>query len=139
MKKIILYISGFIIFSCITMHAQVSVIANSSVAESKLEATKISNIYSLVTTKWSNGSKIIVIDQTSSADTKEKFYNFIAKDPSSIRKEWLKKQLTGEAKAPETAANDEEVIAKVLSTPGSIGYINSSSVKSGVKVLAEIK
>jgi len=31
------------------------------------------------------------------------------------------------------------VIAKVSSTPGSIGYVNSSNVSSAVKVLLEIK
>jgi len=51
----------------------------------------------------------------------------------------MKKQLTGEAKAPETIGSDEDVIKKVASTPGSIGYVKASSVTGEVKVLLEIK
>ncbi|MFZ4619282.1 MAG: hypothetical protein ACOYNS_01885 [Bacteroidota bacterium] len=117
--------------------AQISVIAHKSVSEASVSVSKVSSIFSLVETKWSDGSKIIVFDQN--GDAKKGFYAGIGKDPQSIKKEWMKKQLTGEAKAPETVASDADVIAKVSSTPGSIGYVNSSNVGGGVKVITEIK
>ncbi len=117
--------------------AQVSVVANKSVSETSVSTSKVSSIFSLVETKWSDGSKVVVFDQN--GDAKKDFYTGIGKDPLSMKKDWMKKQLTGEAKAPETVASDAEVIAKVSATPGSIGYVNSSSVSSAVKVLLEIK
>jgi hypothetical protein len=51
----------------------------------------------------------------------------------------LKKQFSGEAKAPESLSSDDDVIKKVASTSGAIGYVKSSSVHGPVKVLQEIK
>lgn len=126
-----------VLIATVVSVAQVSVIANKSVSESSVSSVKVSSIFSLVETKWSDGSKIVVFDQNS--DAKKDFYTGIGKDQLSMKKDWMKKQLTGEAKAPETVASDAEVLAKVSSTPGSIGYVNSSSVSGGVKVLLEIK
>ena len=127
------------LISCIALNAygQVSVIANKSVSESSLSSAKISSIYMLEKTTWSNGSKIVVFDNSS--DVKTDFYDMIGKDQLNIRKEWMKKQLTGEAKAPETLGSDAEVIKKVAATPGAIGYVKSSSVTGDVKVIAGSK
>ncbi len=125
--------------SCIALNAygQVSVIANKSVSESTVSPAKLSSIYLLETTTWSNGKKIVVFDNSS--DVKKLFYDMIGKDQMNIRKEWMKKQLTGEARAPETLSSDEEVLKKVAATPGAIGYVKSSSVTGDVKVVAGSK
>ena len=74
-----------------------------------------------------------------STDAKAAFYSGITKDQLSLKKIWMKKQLTGEAKAPETVGSDEDVVKKVSSTPGAIGYVKSSAVTGDVKVLLELK
>jgi len=117
--------------------AQVKVIANKSVAESSLNGARVASIYSLEMTKWPDGTRIVVIDQ--SGDAKDDFYSAIGKDPLALRKSWLKKQLTGEAKAPETVGSDAEVVRKVAATPGAVGYVRATSVTSEVKVLCELK
>ena len=119
------------------INAQVSVIVNKSVGQSSISATLLTNIYSLTLTKWADGSKIVVLDNTS--DAKTDFYSSLGKDQLSLKKEWLKKQLTGEAKAPETLGSDSDVVNKVASTPGAVGFVKSSSVTPNVKVLLEIK
>lgn len=123
----------------IKVSAQVSVIVNKSVPESSINAAKLSNIYSLNVTKWENGVKIVVVDQNDKSDSKPKFYHYISKDPIAVQKDWLRKVITGEAKAPEALGSDADVIKKVASTPGAIGYVKSSSVTGDVKVIAEIK
>ena len=117
--------------------AQIAVIANKSVSESVNKGT-VAAIYSLTFTKWSSGSKVVVFDNGDNS-SKSKFYSFIGKDALSLKKEWLKKQLTGEGKAPETLSSDEDVIARVAATPGSIGYVKADNVTKNVKVLLEIK
>jgi ABC-type phosphate transport system substrate-binding protein len=119
------------------MRAQVSVIANKSVSDASLTAAKVGSVYSLELTKWTDGAKIVVFDNAT--DAKEAFYAGIGKDQLSLKKIWMKKQLTGEAKAPETASSDEDVVKKVSSTPGAIGYVKSSAVTGAVKVLLELK
>ncbi|MGE5498048.1 MAG: hypothetical protein ACM3Q2_08265 [Syntrophothermus sp.] len=134
MKKLSLII---LLFSAVSLFGQVSVIANKSVSDASLSASKVGSIFTLETTKWSNGSKIIVFDNSS--DVNASFYQGIGKSTMAVKKEWLKKQLTGEAVAPENLGGDAEVIRKVSSTQGAIGFVSSSSVNGSVKVLCQIK
>ena len=135
MKKII--ISIFVLFGLYTsLTAQVSVIANKSVGETAVNAAKAANIYSLVVTKWDDGSKIVVFNQT--GDAADAFYSAIGKTEIALKKEWMKKQLTGAGKAPESLGSDAEVVSKVASTPGAIGFVKSSSVTGDVKIIAEL-
>lgn len=134
MKKFI--VIALFLFSALSVNAQVSVIVNKSVSESA-NASKVANIYSLTQTKWADGTKIVVLDNTS--DTKSDFYSKIGKELLTLKKEWMKKQLTGEAKAPESLGSDDDVIQKVTSTPGAIGFVKSSKVTANVKVLTELK
>ncbi len=133
----LIIVSLFLIASA--AHAQVSVIVNKSVPENGIPASKLANIYSLEITKWGNGSRIVVFDYSSANNQQNSFYSYISKSSLDLKKEWMKKQLTGEAKAPETLNSDDEVLAKVASTPGAIGYVKSSLVNSSVKGVAEIK
>jgi len=135
--KILKYTIAVILLTFTYSYSQV-VIVNKSVSESSISASNLGNIYSLTTTKWNNGSKIVVIDR-SEGDLKSGFYKYIGKDALSLKKEWMKKQLTGEAKAPETLGSDDEVISKVASTPGAIGYVKSAGGNNGVKVVADFK
>lgn len=134
MKKYIVIVLFLVLGT--TINAQVSVVANKSVAES-VNAAKVAGIYSLTTTKWADGTKIIVYDN--SGDAKTGFYSGIGRDLQSLKKEWMKKQLTGEGRAPEALSSDADVIKKVASTAGAIGFVKSSSVTGDVKVVAEFK
>lgn len=136
MKKYI-FSTLFMIVSVTLCQAQVSIVANKSVPDNALTAVKVASIFSLEQVKWSSGDRIVVFDQNGEA--KKEFYSAIGKDPLSMKKDWMKKQLTGEAKAPETVPSDADVINKVSSTPGAVGYVNSASVTGQVKVLLELK
>lgn len=109
MKKLVVVL--FLIF-IVENYAQVSVVVNKSVSESSANSSKLASIYSLSQTKWSDGSKIVVFDQSSDNDQKASFYKFIAKEPQALKKEWLKKQFSGEAKAPESLSSDDDVLKK---------------------------
>jgi ABC-type phosphate transport system substrate-binding protein len=135
MKKTL--ILAFLLLGFLHAEAQIAVIVNKSVPEGSLSSGKVATIYALELTKWANGAKIVVVDQ--SGDAKDRFYAGIGNDPLALRKTWLKKQLTGEAKAPETLHSDSEVIARVAAVPGAIGYINASSVTPDVKVVCQLK
>lgn len=134
--KIMKLITVILFITAVHISAQVSVIANKNVGET-VDKAKAANIYALTMTKWADGSKIVVFDN--SGDVKNAFYSGIGKDHLALKKEWMKKQLTGEAKAPESVGSDDDMIKKVAATPGSIGFVNSSSVNPSVKVIAEFK
>ena len=139
MKIKCLFIIAVMILSGTALNAQVAVIVNKSVNASSISKSNLLDIYSLTTKNWDNGNKIIVFDQKSDNEVKEKFYSFIGKSNSDLKKVWMRAQLTGEGFAPEALNSDQEVLNKVASTPNAIGYINKNSVSSSVKVLIEIK
>lgn len=120
-------------------YAQVAVIVNKSTPVSKIAASSLLQIYILSNTKWSDGSKIIVFYNKEQSIC-QKLCDFIGTDIISLRKQWMKLQLSGEGKAPEYVDNDDDMINKVTSTLGAIGYINTAA-KHGddVKVIATIE
>lgn len=130
-------IIGMLLLFTVSSSAQVAVIANKSVSDNSISVTAAGNIYALAQSSWSDGKKITVFDN--SGDVKNAFYNALGKDPLSLKKEWMKKQLTGEAKAPQALSSDDEVIKKVSDTPGAIGFVKLSSVSGNVKTLLQLK
>lgn len=119
-------------------HAQVAVIAHKGVSAASVSAATVSDIYSLSTKDWKDGSAVVVFDQRIEGGTRTKFYDFISKSPIELKKIWMRVQLSGEGKAPGVVSSDEEMVQKVASTPGSIGYVAASKVSGEVKVLATI-
>lgn len=120
-------------------HAQVAVIAHPSVQETAISLPAVSDIFSLTTTMWSDRSSVVVVDVRSDIPAKKRFYKEIGKNPSDLRKVWMRAVLSGEAKAPEVVESEEEVVQKVASTRGAVGYVTASKVTPGVKVLARFE
>lgn len=121
------------------MYGQVSVIANKSMKISeKITLGTVNNLYLLDINELS-GNKIKLFDMSADNDTKNKFYNGLGKSGGDFKKIWLKKKLTGNGNPPSTVDNDDDMLSKIASTPGSVGYISSSKVNGTVQVLFEIK
>ena len=119
--------------------AQVAVIVNKSTPVSKITAGSLKEIYALNNTKWPDGTKIIVY-MSKDQSLLQKLCNFIGVDILSLRKLWMKLQLSGEAKAPEALLDDDEMIKDVTSTLGAIGYVRASAIKGNdLKVVATIE
>jgi ABC-type phosphate transport system substrate-binding protein len=136
--KYILLITILILFET-SIKAQVVIIANKSVSANSLSKSKVADIYSLNIKNWDNGEKIILFDLKGNSGTKEKFYSFIGKSNSDMKSLWMRAQLTGAGFAPATLISEEEVLNKVASTPGAIGYVSPKVVTGSVKVLAKIE
>lgn len=131
-------IIGILLLFSISAPAQVSVIANKSVSDNSIKLSEAGNIYSLAQTTWSDGAKIVVFDNA--GDAKNSFYSAIDKDIMSLKKEWMKKQLTGAAKAPQSVSSDEDMVKKISETPGAIGFVKqAASLNGNVKVLLQVK
>jgi ABC-type phosphate transport system substrate-binding protein len=119
--------------------AQVAVIVNKSIPVSKITAGSLKQIYTLNNTKWSDGTKITVYESKEQS-LRQELCDFIGVDILTLRKLWMKLQLSGEAKAPEVVPDDAEMIKKVTSTLGAIGYVHTSAIKGNdLKVIATIE
>ncbi len=122
-----------------TSHAQISVIANKSVPIDKAGKSQLLDYYSGEIKYWSDNKPIIVFDLKPKTDSKERFYEYIAKNTARMKSIWMKKLLSGEGDPPIAVESEEEMIQRVQNTPGSIGFISSNKVKGNIKVIAVIK
>lgn len=116
--------------------AQVAVVAHKSVPVDALDAATLESFYNLDTNTWSDGSAVTLLDQKSDTATKSAFYEFIGGSAREYKKVWLRKKLSGEGRPPNMCGSDAEVLQKVASTPGAVGYVSASSVTDDVKVIA---
>ena len=137
MKKLLAF-TVILVLSAIQAQSQVAVFVNRSTTVTAATAVSLADIYSLATKEWKDGSVIAVFDQKSDGLTRTKFYEFIGKSPIELKKIWMRVQLSGEGKAPGTVGSDEEMVQKVASTSGAIGFVASSKVTADVKVIATI-
>lgn len=127
---------GLIIVSISTLHSQtLTVIVNSKVNISSLDASTLKAILKGETQHWDDGSKIALgLAQSSSpigAATAQKVCNMEA---AALNKCWIALVFQGKATAPKTFPTDQALKEFVASTPGAIGVVGSevpldSSVK----------
>lgn len=118
--------------------AQVAVIAHKDVPVDTIKRSDLLNLYTLDIKSWNNGTSVIVFDLKEKSDEKEMFYEYLGKTTSRMKLIWMKKLLSGEGNKPEALANDDEMLKKVASTPGAIGFVPQNKLKQDVKMLLVI-
>lgn len=137
MKFNTIYMLILILILTISSYAQVAVVANKSVSDGSVNASKLSDIYILKAKTWSNGQGIVLFTLKDD-NTANKCFGSFGKSSAELKKLWMKLQLTGEGQAPEAVGSDDEILNKVASTPGAIGFVNAGKVNDKVKVLLTI-
>ncbi|MDE2366130.1 MAG: hypothetical protein KGM95_04270 [Betaproteobacteria bacterium] len=112
------------------------VIANSSVTEKTLSKSSLRAIFGMRQHAWPDGTAIRVFVLPDDAPlhavfSKEKLNVF----PYQLRSAWDRLVFSGTGQAPDTVNSPEEMLAKVASTPGAIGYLIKSKADGRVNVL----
>jgi|WetSurMetagenome_2_1015567.scaffolds.fasta_scaffold517213_2 ABC-type phosphate transport system substrate-binding protein len=137
--KYLSYVVLIALIAVVNCNAQIAVIVNKSNPISKISQSLLSEIYLLNSTRWSDGTKIVVFDSKEMAVQKA-MYSFIGKDNLSLHKRWMQVQLSGEGKAPEGLDDASDMLKRVASNPRAIGYVKLSEVRdSDVKVIAKME
>jgi ABC-type phosphate transport system substrate-binding protein len=114
------------------------VIANKSVPLDTINKTELLDFYTRDIKKWQDQQPVVVFDFKPKGEVRKSFYKFIGKSSSRMKSIWLKKMLSGEGDPPEAIKSEEELLKKVASTAGSIGFVNKSKVTPDVKILVLI-
>jgi ABC-type phosphate transport system substrate-binding protein len=117
--------------------SQVVVIANRGVPVSSIDTETLVDIYMLSQTKWENDVPIRVFALKKGSSSMETFYAHLGLNVLALNKQWMRIQLTGEGRAP-LVLGDDEIVERVASTPGAIGFVDQSRVTADVKVLREV-
>ena len=135
MKKIIVLMIILLPVIAFNVNGQVSLIVNKSVNIESLDKSQLLDIFSLTSKKWNDGEKIVVFDLKGDSPAKSAFYDILEKSPNDLKKIWMRKQLTGEGKAPAALSSDYEMLERVATTPGAIGYVAESVANDRVKII----
>ena len=115
------------------------IVTNPGVTEKTLSVNSLRSIFSMRLKTWSDGTKIRVFvlsdeDQLHQIVSKEKLNVF----PYQLRSTWDRLVFSGTGQAPIKVNSSEEMLDKVASTPGAIGYLWRANINENVNVL-EIK
>ena len=118
---------------------QYEIVTNPGVREKALTVNSLRSIFSMHLKTWPDGTKIRVFvlsddDQLHQSVSKEKLNVF----PYQLRSTWDRLVFSGTGQAPIKVNSSEEMLAKVASTPGAIGYLWRANINENVNVL-EIK
>lgn len=129
----------FIIACCeSTVCAEIAVIANKSVPTDTLSQRELLDIYTGEIRSWKDGQRIVPHDMTEEGKVREDFYRYLGRKSSRVKSIWVKNLLMGEGSPPEAVKSEAEVVSKVASTPGAIGFVREEMADDSVKVLALI-
>jgi ABC-type phosphate transport system substrate-binding protein len=128
----------FTLLMAASTYSQIAVIANKNVDLVLNTNTQVSDIFTLEVQMSKNNVPIVAYN-LKSGDAQDKFYAALNKTPTELKKIWMKAQLSGQGKAPESLESESAMIAQVASTPGAVGYVSESKVTADVKVLFIIK
>jgi hypothetical protein len=112
------------------------IITNPNVAEKTISKSSLRAIFGMRLHAWPDGSAVRVFVLPDDAPlhiafSKEKLNVF----PYQLRLAWDRLVFSGTGQAPDTVNSPEEMLAKVASTPGAIGYLYKSKLDGRVNVL----
>ncbi len=90
---------------------------------SALNEQELVDIFSLEESHWSNGGRIVPVELKGKSDIKSQFYALIGRSANEIKRKRLRIVLAGDGDPPIPAKTAEEMLEKISSTPGAIGYL----------------
>ncbi len=116
--------------------AEVVVIVHPSVSDTA-SVKDISRVFLGKSKSLPGGHKVKPVGLASGNSARDEFNEkVLKKSDSQLKSYWSKLIFTGKGQPPKELGSDADVITKVSSDPGSIGYISKESVTDAVKVLA---
>jgi len=118
---------------------QVAVIAHKSVPVDSISKSELLDLYTGETSIWRDGEPVVVFDLKEKGKTRKTFYKFLGMASSRIKLIWLKRMLLGEADPPESLKSEQELLRKISTTRGAIGFLDRSKPDGTVKILMTIQ
>ena len=109
--------------------ADVAVIVNKSVPLDTITSSHLLDLYTGDIRTWTNGEPVVLIDLKPKTDAKNMFYDYLGKSSSRMKSIWMKNMLSGEGNPPQSFGSEADLLRKVASTPGAIGYLSLPAAK----------
>ena len=116
-----------------TAHAGVSIVAHESVPVDTITQDQAKDLF-MGKTSSLNGKPVSAIHQKG-AVYEEFVKNVLDRSPNQMESYWARLTFTGKGEKLNEVTDDKAVIEFVQSTPNGIGYVDSATDTSGLKVL----
>ncbi|WP_020210065.1 hypothetical protein [Gilvimarinus chinensis] len=116
-------------------YAEVVVITNASGPDA-MDANEVRDLFIGRSKTLPNGQPADPIDLETGQALREEFHSKVTgRSQAQYNAFWSKQVFTGKGQPPRTLNSAAAVKASVASTPGAVGYIDSSDVDDSVKVI----
>lgn len=136
MKKTILLLLAILLTSEASIQAgSIIIIANRDVPAGELSFDQVQRIFLGKMTTWRDGQKIVPICLKGGATHATFLRSYLDMNPSQFDIFWKQAVFTGTGRPPKALANETDVIQAVKGTPGSIGYIDSDTLRGALKII----
>lgn len=120
--------------SAASLSAEETVIVHGASAIAALSEDDLKDYYLGKKASWPDGSKVVVV-VLKDGPSHEKLMGKLGKSSSQFSTGWKKLVFTGKGAMPEQVGTEDELIAYVAKTPGSIGFVDAGKAKDGVKAV----
>lgn len=113
------------------------VVAHTSAPGSQIKRETLAAAFLKQITRWSDGSAITPVDQSTRAPVRASFSQAVLRQPVvSIQNYWMQQIHNGRGLPPQVKNSDADVAAYVAKTPGAVGYVSVGfTLPTGTKVL----
>lgn len=109
--------------------ASVDVIVSPTLASTKLDRGLLRAVFTMRMRQWPDGSPIRVFVLPDSDPLSDQFYRErLGMYSYVLRRAWDRMVFTGTGLAPTVVRSEREMIERVRSTPGAIGYVSKHEV-----------
>jgi hypothetical protein len=123
--------------------AELAVVVHPSNPTTELSKSRVSALFLGKYGSFPEGGKAVPIDHPEGAEIRDTFYDLVAnKNASQLKAYWAKLIFTGKGNPPKEYEGGDSEIKKMIAEDAEarmIGYIDSTSVDSSVKVVFTIQ
>lgn len=122
---------------CVAEEVRHSVIVHPQVSNEALSLNQLRSIFSLRVRAWPDGARITVVVLNDDAPIHRAFLvNTLKMLPHQLRRQWDRYIYSGIGQGPIVVSSTEEMMNKVRSTPGAIGYMEGGVADGQVITLS---
>ena len=116
------------------------VIVHPSVKGNQIPRATLSSIFLKQAPRWGDGTPVLPVDQSMRSSVRQQFAaEVLQRQMMELQIFWSRRMATGVAPPP-VKQTDEEIVAFVAATPGSIGYVSAAAALPGtVRPIAVIE
>ena len=116
--------------------AEMEIIANPKGATEYLDASTLRGIFGMRLSRWPDGTPIRVYVLPDDNPVHAKFTKRILNTyPHQLRRNWDRLVFSGTGNAPIQVESEQEMLDRIRTIPGSIGYIESGKESANVRVI----